>query len=177
MEFNKIFAAILIAILVPTIAKVATDHIYHVDHPEKNAYVVEGVTQDGGHNKVAAVKEEVLAPITPLLASASVEEGQKVFKKCAACHTPGKDGASKVGPNLYNIVGAPKAAKAGFSYSPALKAKSGSWGYEELNAFFHKPKKYVKGTKMAFAGLKKEKDRANIIAYLRSLSDSPKPLK
>ena len=177
MEFNKIFASILVAALVATIARIATDHIYHVDMPAKKAYVVEGVAQDAGAKKVAVKKEEKLPAILPLLASADIAKGQKLTKKCAACHSFDNGGPNKVGPNLYNIVGAKLAAKPGFSYSPALVAKGGNWGYEELNAFLYKPKKFVKGTKMAFAGLKKEKDRANMIAYLRSLSASPKPLK
>ncbi|WP_370540479.1 cytochrome c family protein [Azospirillum sp. INR13] len=116
------------------------------------------------------------APIAPLLAAASPENGQKVAKACAACHSFDKGGANKVGPNLYGIVGGAKGHIQGFSYSDALVKTGGSWSYDELNKFLYDPKGYAPGTKMTFAGLKKDDDRAAVIAYLRSLADSPQPL-
>jgi cytochrome c len=117
-----------------------------------------------------------LEPIAPLLAAASVESGKNLARKCALCHTFKKGGPRKIGPNLWDIVGADKARWENFSYSAALAGVGGSWGYEDLNAFVAKPKAYLPGTKMTFAGLKKPADRADLIAYLRTFSDSPRPL-
>jgi cytochrome c len=114
--------------------------------------------------------------IGPLLASATVEAGASVFKKCRACHTVDEGGPHRVGPNLWNTVGAPQAAKDGFTYSEALAGKGGTWTYEELNRFLINPKAYAPGTKMSFAGIRKAADRADVIVFLRSLSDSPPPL-
>lgn len=110
-----------------------------------------------------------------MLASATAEAGKKVSKKCAACHSFTKGGPNKVGPNLWNIVGGKAASVAGYKYSGAMKDMAANWEFEELNKFLFKPKAYLKGTKMSFAGLKKSSDRAAIIAYLTALSDSPKP--
>lgn len=118
----------------------------------------------------------VIENIGPLLASASLEAGEKAFKKCKICHTIDKNGVDKVGPNLWNVVGADRAARDGFKYSEALSGLDGNWGYEELNAFLIKPKNYAPGTKMTFAGIKKTDDRAAVIAYLRGQSDSPAAL-
>ena len=114
-------------------------------------------------------------PIMAMLASATAEAGKKVSKKCAACHSFTKGGPNKVGPNLWNIVGGKPASVAGYKYSGAMKGMAANWEFEELNKFLFKPKAYLKGTKMSFAGLKKSSDRAAIIAYLTALSDSPKP--
>jgi cytochrome c len=111
-----------------------------------------------------------------MLASADVAAGKKVFGKCKSCHTVTDGGKNGIGPNLWNIVNAGRGAKAGFGYSKALAAKPGNWTYESLNAFLAKPKNYIKGTKMTFAGLGKAKDRANVIAYLRSAAATPAPL-
>jgi cytochrome c len=114
--------------------------------------------------------------IKPLLASAPVDQGETLFKKCTACHTGEKGGANKVGPNLWGVVGGPKAHSEAFSYSKALKEKGGEWSYEDLNHFIASPKGFAPGTKMTFAGLKKAEERAALIAYLRTLDDSPAPL-
>ena len=111
-----------------------------------------------------------------MLASADAAAGKKVFKKCKACHSAKKGGKNKVGPNLWDIVGKAKAAAAGFGYSGALKDLGGAWTYQDLDGFLTDPKGFAKGTKMGFRGVKKAKDRAAIIVYLRSLSDQPKPL-
>ena len=124
----------------------------------------------------AAPKEEVIEPISLFLANASLEKGEKLFKKCSACHNYEKDSANKVGPNLWNLINRPKANVEGFAYSKALAEYGGEWGYEELAEFLYKPKKFVKGTKMNFAGLKKVQDRANIVLFLREQAENPVPL-
>jgi len=113
-----------------------------------------------------AAKVEVV-DIATMIKNADIDAGAKIFKKCATCHTVIKNGANKVGPNLYGVVGKKKASISGFTYSSALKAKGGSWTIEDLNQWLIKPKDFVPGTKMGFAGLKKDKDRANVIAYLK----------
>ena len=112
-------------------------------------------------------------PLNVLLAAANVDKGKKVAKKCVACHSFKNGGKNKVGPNLYDIMGKDRAKVPGFSNSSAIKTMGGKWGFEDMNAFLKKPKKFMPGTKMSFSGLKKSGDRAAIILYLRSFSDSP----
>lgn len=146
--------------------------LVHAESLEKPAYAVEIAESAPAKGNAPAVAENALA----LLASAAPDKGVKVFKKCKSCHTVAKGGKNMVGPNLWDVVGAAKASVAGFSYSGVLKEKGGEWTYADLDAFLLSPKGYAKGTKMSFVGLKKAGDRAAVIAYLRSLSDSPKPL-
>lgn len=127
-----------------------------------------------GPLEVAA--EPGLGPMAPLLAAASVGSGKQLARKCALCHTFKKGGPHKIGPNLWDVVGADKARWENFSYSAALASVGGSWGYEELNSFVAKPGTYIPGTRMTFNGLKELEDRADLIAYLRTFSDSPRPL-
>ena len=110
------------------------------------------------------------------LASTNVAKGKKLFKKCASCHTTASGGKNKIGPNLWNVVNAERGKKTGYGYSKPLKAMAGNWSYDSLDAFLAKPRAYIKGTKMAFSGIKKPKDRAAVIAFLRGLSYSPAPL-
>ncbi len=177
LEVNKILASIIMAILIVTVIGHLGDLIIDIEHHEEKetAYkieVEEGTSSEG----VTKKKEEVIEPISALLASASIENGEKLFKKCATCHNYEKDGANKVGPQLWNLINRPKANVDGFAYSKALAEYGGEWGYEELAEFLYKPKKYIKGTKMNFAGLKKVKDRADIVYFLRAQSESPVPL-
>ena len=177
-EFNKIAAAVLITILLVIGVKEISDIIFHVEKPKQSAYKIAGVEVKAEANSETPKKEEAqLNPITPLLASANIGEGANVFKKCAACHVVEKGGANKIGPGLWNIVNNKSAASNGFKYSTALQAYGKNWTFEELNQFLYKPTQYIKGSKMAFAGLNKESDRANVIAFLNSKSDSPAPLK
>lgn len=177
-ELNKIIGAVLGTVFIAFSISIVSDAIFSVHAPENPGFLIEAAEagEGGGGGKEEAGPE----PIGPLLASADVGKGQAVFKKCAACHTADNGGANKVGPNLWNIVNRPVASHEGFSYSSAMKehAQGGSavWDYESLSHFLLAPKKFVKGTAMGFAGLKKIDDRANIIAYLRTLSDSPAPL-
>ena len=127
-------------------------------------------------NQTVKKKEDVIDPISALLMTASLEKGQKLFKKCGTCHNYEKGSANKVGPNLWNIINRPKASIDGFSYSKALAKIGGEWTYEELAEFLYKPKKYAKGTKMNFVGLKKVKDRADLVLFLREQADDPVPL-
>ena len=143
---------------------------------------------DGGHGAepheadlaavAPAARPQAAAPepIAGMLAEADVARGESITKKCTACHTFDEGGAAKQGPNLYNVVGADIAAREGFGYSDAMAEHPGEWSYANLNAFLFKPKNFIKGTKMTFVGLKKARDRADLIAYMRSLSASPQPL-
>ena len=124
----------------------------------------------------AVVEEEVITPISALLASADVIAGEKVAKKCVACHTFAEGGQNRIGPNQWDIVNRALGTTEGFAYSEALLAKGGAWDYESLNEFIYNPKKYIPNTKMNFAGIKNDKDRANLILWIRSLSSNPAPL-
>ena len=176
-EFNKIAAGVDLTIKLVIGIKEVAHIIFHVEKPKQSAYKIEGVEIKSSSDSVAKKEKVQLNPITPMLASASVDAGKNVFKKCAACHSAVKGGANKIGPALWNIVNKKTPTPEDFKYSSALQAHGKNWDFEELNKFLHKPMKYIKGTKMGFAGLRKDSDRSNIIAYLNSLSDSPAPLK
>ncbi|MFK7867334.1 MAG: cytochrome c family protein [Alphaproteobacteria bacterium] len=171
---NKVAGAVLISLLVVMLIGYGADAIYTIDRTA-DAYPIEVAENDAGVETAEAVVE-VIPPIADLLVLASIDDGAKVVKKCAACHEFTKDGNNKVGPVLWNIVGSNIAAVDGFQYSSALTALDGVWDYEALNLFLLNPKQYASGTKMSFAGLRKPKDRAAIIAYMRAQSDNPVPL-
>lgn len=169
-ELNKVFAAILIALLVGKVSGMI-GHTLIAPHPlEKSAYPIEGVEVSVADTSAPTAESEKIAPIEPLLATASVEEGKKIAIKCLQCHTLGKGEHSKIGPNLWEVVNRKVAHVADYAYSKAMQSVGGDWTVENLNHFLHKPSQYVKGTKMTFAGLKKDQDRANLIAYLKTLS-------
>lgn len=174
MEFNKLFAAILVAGILAMLSGFVSKKIVHVEDPVENAFKIQVAEAAEG---AGAAVEAVAEPILALLATADVAKGQSVAKVCAACHTFNKGEPSRVGPNLYGIVGSKHAHMEGFAYSDAMKAlHDKSWTYADLNAFLWNPKKHIAGTKMVFAGMKKPEDRAAVIAYLRSLADSPAAL-
>ena len=174
-EINKIVAAVLmVALLVIGIGKLS-NIIFHVEKPKTPGYTVEVVqatTVSSSSEKVVEEKVDIAA----LMAMGDIALGEKVFKKCAACHSIVKGGKNNIGPALYNIVGRKTGAVTDYKYSKALASFDKEWTFEELNGFLIKPAKWIKGTKMAYAGLRKEKDRASVIKYLNENSDSPLPL-
>lgn len=172
-ELNKIAGAVLFALLILFGTKTATNIIFKAHKPEKPGFEVEiAETTSGG----AEEKEEKAVPIAALLPEASADKGASIAKKCTACHTFDKGGANKIGPNLYGIVGRALGTVDGFAYSGALKEKGGNWDFEALSAFIAKPKDFIPGTKMAFPGIKKPDQRADLLLYLREQADSPVPL-
>ena len=174
-EINKIIAAILlITLLVIGIGKIS-DLAFHVDKPENSAYKVE--IPETGSITVSNIDEAVeKVDIVALLALGDISHGEKVFKKCAACHLVNKGGENKIGPALYGVIGRKVASKEDYKYSKAMANYDKDWTFEEMNGYLKKPQSYIKGTKMAFAGLRKEKDRASVILYLNKNSDNPLPL-
>tara|TARA_B100001109_G_C18456862_1_gene287115 strand:- start:28 stop:525 length:498 start_codon:yes stop_codon:yes gene_type:complete len=164
----------MVALLVIGIGKLS-DIIFYVKKPEKPGYVVE-LDQVATASITTESVEENKVDIVALMALGSVTEGEKIFKKCAACHSIVKGGKNNIGPALYNVVGRKVGGVADYKYSKALAAYDKEWSFEELNGFLIKPTKWIKGTKMAYAGLRKEKDRASVIKYLNKNSDSPKQL-
>ena len=174
-EINKIVAAILmVALLIIGIGKL-TDIIFHVEKPETPGYVVE-VEQAVATSSQSSESVEEKIDIASLMSLGDLATGEKVFKKCAACHSIVKGGKNNIGPALYNVVGRKVGAVSDYKYSKALSEYGKEWTYEELNGYLIKPAKWIKGTKMAFAGLRKEKDRASVILYLNQNSDNPLPL-
>ena len=173
-EINKIIAAVLlVALLVIGISKLS-NVIFYVEKPEKPGYVVE--IEEVLTTSTTAVTEEEKVDIAALMALGDVTSGEKIFKKCAACHSIIKGGKNNIGPALYNVVGRKIGGVADYKYSKALIAYGKEWNFEELNGFLIKPAKWIKGTKMAYAGLRKESDRASVIKYLNKNSDNPLPL-
>ena len=176
-EINKIIAAVLLtALIVIGIGKFA-DVIFYVEKPKESAYKIDGLeiaevsTSSGAETKVI---EKV--DISQLLALGNLAHGEKVFKKCSACHMIASGGKNMIGPNLWGVIGRTAGSMSDYKYSKAMVAFAKQWSFEEMNGYLIKPQAYIKGTKMAFAGLRKEKDRASVILYLNSKSDSPKTL-
>jgi len=166
LENNKIFAAILVAGIVAMLSGFVANKLVHSDELEQDAYPIEvAEVPVAGTPAVVAVA----MPIDDLLAAATVERGMKLSKACAACHSLDKGGANKIGPNLWGVYNASKGAHAGFAYSDSMTAKGGKWDVASLNSFLWKPKKYITGTKMNYAGMKKPEDRAAMVKYLQTL--------
>ena len=172
-EINKIMAAVLMTALIVIGINKLGDSILKVEKPKKSAYKIEGVELASSTEALTEVKEIVQFNIKEILALGDATHGEKVFKKCSACHIVAKGGKNLIGPALYGIVGRASASIPDYAYSSALKAHGKNWSFEELNAFLLKPRSYIKGTKMAYAGLRKNKDRASVILYLNNQSDSP----
>lgn len=176
-EYNKLIGAFLGAVFVVFSVGIVSDAIFAAPHPEKEGFIIEAAEPEASAGGEVAPAEE---PIAVRLAGADATAGQAIEKKCSACHTTEKGGANKVGPNLWGIVNRPVASHEGFAYSGAMKefSQGGSvvWDYEHLDKFLTSPKGLVKGTAMGFAGLKNPTERANLIAFLRELADTPPPL-
>ena len=173
---NKIIASIILAIiLVLGINKIA-DVIFYVEKPEKSAYKVASVSSTAITETTSTNLNIESGEIMTLLISANIVDGKKVFKKCAACHSITKEGGNKIGPALWGVLGRQAGSISDYKYSKGMAAHGKSWSFEEMNGFLTKPKDWIKGTKMSFAGLKKETERAAVILYMNSNTDNPLPL-
>ncbi len=173
LEINKIVGAVVATALCIVVIGFIGDGLVAPDEHAAPAAVAVAAKEPASKVAAAAAAIESLAV---RLASADVAKGKKLFKKCAACHTTASGGKNKIGPNLWNVVNSERGKKTGFGYSKPLMAMAGNWSYDSLDAFLAKPKAYIKGTKMSFSGIKKPRDRAAVIAFLRGLSDTPAPL-
>ena len=171
-EINKIIAAIILAVLLFFSVGKLGDFIFYVEKPKEPAYKIESSAV-----KVASAQTASSGSIDikALLASGTIVHGQKVFRKCSACHVVAKGGKNKIGPVLYGVLGKQSASVSDYKYSKALIAHGKIWSFAEMNSFLIKPQAHIKGTKMAFAGLRSEKDRASVILFMNSKSDNPLP--
>ena len=179
LEVNKIIASLIMAFLIIFFISVTGDILVKKqrinDGNNLTAYLID-IPEEDIYSSETIKKLTITEPISPFLMNASIEKGEKLFKKCSACHSYDKDGANKVGPNLWNLINRPKGSINSFSYSKALSDFGGKWTFEELSEFLYKPKQYIEKTKMNFAGLKETKERANLILFIREQSDEPVPL-
>ena len=175
-ELNKIIGAVLLTALIIIGLNKFADFLFHIDKPEQSAYKIEGLETVDVANVSVEKKVEEKVNIVQLLSLGDIAHGEKVFKKCSACHMVAADGKNMIGPNLWGVIGRNAGAIQDYKYSKAMIAYGKEWSFEEMNAYLIKPQAYIKGTKMAFAGLRKEKDRASVILYMNSKSSNPKPL-
>ena len=174
---NKIIVSIVFAVILIVGINKITDSIFYVEKPEKSAYQVASVTTAASTtstetNSTSSESGNIMA----LFASTSAAQGAKVFMKCSACHSIAEGGANKIGPALWGVLGRPAGSVPGYKYSKALAAHGKDWSFEEMNGFLIKPKDWIKGTKMSFAGLKNAKDRAAVILYMNENSNNPLPI-
>ena len=174
---NKIIVSIVLALVLFVGINKITDAIYYVEKPEKSAYQVDGVSTSASTTSSATSSDNSeSADIMALFASTNASDGAKIFKKCAACHSIAQGGANKIGPALWGVLGRNAGGISDYKYSKAMAAYGKAWSFEEMNGFLIKPKDWIKGTKMSFAGLKNAKERAAVILYMNENSDSPLPL-
>ena len=176
-ELNKIIAAVLLtALIIIGIGKFA-DILFYVKKPDQSAYKVEGLEVAIAKSSTETTDKVLeVVDIKALLAMGDLAHGEKVFKKCSACHMIAAGGKNMIGPNLWSVIGRTAGSVSDYKYSKAMVAYGKEWSFEEMNSYLIKPQAYIKGTKMAFAGLRKEKDRASVILYLNQNSDNPLPL-
>ena len=176
LKWNKIAGAILGSLILVLVIRFGMETLFEVERPAKEAYHVEGVVAkatDGGTNTVA---EEAIPDFGTVLPTADATAGKAVSARCEQCHDISKGGPNKIGPELWNVIGRPRATEAGFSYSSAMASEHATWSYESLFKFLKSPQANVPGTKMSFAGLRSASDRINLLAFLRTQADSPAPL-
>ena len=173
-ELNKILGALLASSMVVLCVHLLASSLFAPVRPTKPGFKIAALRQPASAGPAA--KTEEAAPIATRLAHADIDRGKATSKICMACHTLAEGAPNKVGPNLWNVVDRPRASEPGFDYSAAMKAKGGKWSFEELDKFLTHPQGYIPGTKMTFSGLENPEQRADLIAYLRTLSDHPAPL-
>lgn len=173
-EFNKIAGAVLFGVLVLVVINHLGDILVHPTALAKDAYPIK--VETASVTKAAPAKAEPQVPLAVLLAKADPKKGAMVVKKCEVCHNITKGGANRIGPDLWGIVDRPRGKHPGFNYSHAMATKGGNWTYHDLFVYLKDPQAFVPGNKMAFAGLPRAEDRANLIVFLRTLSDHPVPL-
>jgi len=173
-DINKVLAAVLGTSLVLLVVHLFADWIFTPRIVDKPGYEI-AVTETPAAG-AATAKKEPPAPVAARLASADPDRGKSAVRVCSTCHTFDKGGRNGIGPNLWSVVNRPRASEAGYSYSAAMKSKGGTWTYEELDQFLIHPQSYIPGTKMTFGGIRNARQRADVIAYLRTLSDNPAPL-
>ncbi|MES2326529.1 MAG: cytochrome c family protein [Pseudomonadota bacterium] len=169
-RFNTIAGWVLFAGIVALGSSIVAGELFHAERPEKMGYPIAGVAQEG---EGGAAAEQ---PIEVYLAKADAAKGEQVFNKCMACHNADKGGANQMGPNLWDVIGEPIGQGKGFAFSTALSSKGGTWNWDNLSQWLTSPRAFAPGTKMTFAGLGNPQDRADVIAFLNSHSDAPKPL-
>ena len=173
---NKIIVSIILAVFLILGINKITDTIYYVEKPEKSAYQVDDDATLASSSSEDKSEEEKSGDIMALFASVSADEGKKIFKKCAACHSIAKGGDNKIGPALYNVLGRQIGSIADYKYSKSMGSYGKKWTVEEMNGFLIKPKDWIKGTKMSFAGLKNPKERAAVILFMNKNNDNSLPL-
>ena len=173
---NKIIASIILAVILVLGINKITNIIFYVEKPEQSAYQVASVSTTVTTESTSTSSNTSSGEIMALLATASVADGEKIFKKCAACHSIAKSGGNKIGPALWGVLGRQAGSVSDYKYSKTMATHGKPWTFEEMNSFLTKPKDWIKGTKMSFVGLKSEKDRAAVILYMNENTDSPLPL-
>jgi len=171
---NKIIVSIILTVMLVIGINKITDIVYFVEKPDQSAYQIESVVSSKSTTEAETTSET--GNIIALFASVSAGDGEKIFKKCAACHSIAQGGGNKIGPALWGVLGRKAGAVANYKYSKAIIAHGKPWSFEEMDGFLKKPKDWIKGTKMSFAGLKNEKERAAIILYMNQNTDNPLPL-
>ena len=174
---NKIIVSIVLAVILVLGINEIADVIFYVEKPEKSAYQVASVaTIASSATAETSTENSESGNIMALFASTSEVDGEKVFKKCVACHSIAQGGGNKIGPALWGVLGRQAGSIQDYKYSKAMAAHGKAWSFEEMNSFLIKPKDWIKGTKMSFAGLKNAKDRAAVILYLNKKTNNPLPL-
>jgi cytochrome c len=173
---NKIIVSIVFAIVLVIGINVITDTIYYVEKPKKSAYQIDSVNTVANTTAETSSADVNTGNIMALFASTNAAEGAKIFKKCAACHSISQGGGNKIGPALWGVLGRKAGSISDYKYSKAMVAYAKPWSFEEMDGFLLKPKDWIKGTKMSFAGIKNAKDRAAVILYMNENTDNPLPL-